>query len=316
MTRWTFVVGPGRSGTTLVSNLLNRSSSIFIAPETKYFQQVWSQRHLLRLLPRRRRARLVADHVVSSEYPADPPTFPSHRDEFVAALERVGSLEEGFLSILRTLSDRPLVGEKTPWHTVFVHQIRRVAPDARFLGVTRDAPATVASTLGREGFRRVDTLTRCIARWIYLNEELLRVRESLPENRFLLVRFEDLVRDPAAVMKDVCEFLGTPLEPPMLRPTSQDSSHRPDGGGDGFDAGVLERWRDELTAEQVRRIRSHTWEVSRKLGYPVEPVEARALDRLAVGGELAILSAGVGVMRSGFYPFGPAARALPVRPEG
>lgn len=310
MTRWAFVIGPGRSGTTLLGNLLNRSSQIYIAHETKYFQQVWSQRHLLRFVPRRRRIPLVVDHVISSEYPADPPTFRSHRDEFITALRDVESLEAGFLALLRTLSDRPVLGEKTPWHTFFVEQIDRVASDARFVAITRDAPATVASTLGREGFRRVDSLTRCIARWIFMNRELLRVREALPDDRLQLVRFEDLVREPEAVLGEVCAFLDVALEPPMLQPTSQDSSLREEDSGGGFDTGALHRWRETLTGDQVRRIRSHTWRTSRALGYAVDPVDAGLADRIAVNGELAILAAGIHLMRSGFYPFGPAARLV------
>lgn len=322
MTRWAFVVGPGRSGTTLLSDLLNRSSRIHIAPETKFFLQVWSQRHLLRLVPRKRRLRRIVDHVVASEYPAHPPVFAPRRDDFVQALEEAPSLEAGFLSMLRTLSDRPVLGEKTPWHTFFVDRIRRAAPDARFVGITRDAPATVASTWKREGFRRVDTLTRCIARWIFMNRELLRVRERLGPDRFHLVRFEDLVREPAATLGDVCGFLDVPLEPQMLHPTFQDSSLRgneggeepdhggnePDGSGGGFDTGALERWRDALDEDQIRRVRGHTWRISGRLGYPERPEPAGATERLAVFLELKVLGAGVALMRSGLYPFGAATR--------
>lgn len=311
MTRWAFVVGPGRSGTTLMSDLLNRSSRIHIAPETKFFLQVWSQRNLLRLLPRRRRARAIAEHLVASEYPAEPPTFPAHRDAFVSALESAPSLEEGFLAVLRLLSDRPVLGEKTPWHTFFVDRILRAAPAARFVGVTRDAPATVASTWKREGFRRVDTLTRCIARWIFMNRELLRVRDRLGCDRFLLVRFEDLVRDPDGALTEVSAFLEVPLEPEMLRPTHQDSSLRSDDEGGGFDTRALDRWREALGDDAVRRVRGHTWRLSGRLGYAERPERVGRTERLGVAAELTALRAGVGLMRSGFYPFGALRRGLP-----
>lgn len=309
MTRWLFVLGPGRSGTTLLSDLLNRSSRIYIAPETKYFQQVWSQRHLLRLLPRTRRIRRIVDHVIASEYPADPPTLRARREDLVDALERTGNLEEGFLAMLSTLSDRPVLGEKTPWHTFFVDRIRRLAPEARFVAITRDAPATVASTWKREGFRRVDSLTRCIARWIFMNREILELRKRVGRDRFRLFRLEDLVREPEPVLRRVCAFVGVPLEPEMLRPTFQDSSLRSEGEGTGFDHGVLHRWREALAPDEVRRIRAQTWRISRALGYDAEPAEPAMLERLAVALELWVLGRAVSLMRSGFFPFGAATSA-------
>ena len=309
MPRRVFIVGPGRSGTTLLSNLLDRSSQIYIAPETKYLQQVWSQRHLLNLMPRKRRIQKIVDHVISSEYPAEPPTLPAHREQMIQSLKGASNLEEGFLALLDTLSDRTVIGEKTPWHTFFVERIRRIAPNARFVGITRDAPATVASTWRRRGFRRVDSLTQCIARWLLMNQELLDLRERMPRSQFRLILFENLVRDPESVIGEVCELLEVPLERPMLRPTSQDSSLRSEmsqSQKEGFDLGVLNRWREALSPDETRRIRALTWKTSQALGYPAEPAEAGLTDRIAVGIEFAILSGAVRLMHSGFYPFGAA----------
>lgn len=311
MTRWAFIIGPGRSGTTLLSNLLNQSSRVYIAPETKYFQQVWSQRHLLRLIPRERRIRAIVDHLVTVEYPANPPTFPDHRDQFFRALRAAPDLKEGFVEILKSLSDRPVVGEKTPWHTFFVDEIRHVVPNARFIAITRDAPPTVASTWKRSGFRRVDSLTKCIARWIFMNQQLLRVRARFTPAQFRLVRFEELIREPKSVLQDLCKFLGVPLEWEMLEPAHQDSSLRPGkSGGQGFDTGALDRWTEILTDVQLQRIRAHTSSVSRKLGYAAESARPTLSERGRMAAELAILRAGVASMRSGFYPFGAATTAL------
>ena len=39
------LIGCSRSGTTLLSNLLNQSPDVFIAPKTKFFKQTYAQRH-------------------------------------------------------------------------------------------------------------------------------------------------------------------------------------------------------------------------------------------------------------------------------
>lgn len=308
MTRWAFVVGVSRSGTTLLSNVLSRSPRIYVAPETKYFQQVWSQRHLLGLLPMQRRVEAVVDHLIAAEYPADPSTFAPRRDEIEAAIRRAPSLKEGFLELLRTLSDRPVLGEKTPWHTFFIDQILSIAPEARIVGITRDAPATVASMWKREGFRRVDTLSQCIARWILTNRELLAQRDRLGSDQFHLVRFEDLVRHPESTVEDLCSFLSVPPDRRMLRPSSQDSSLRNGDDRRGFDTGTLDRWRTVFDDEQVRFIRAQTGHLARRLGYSDGAERSHLLERASVCKELVLLRVGISLMRSGVYPFGAATR--------
>lgn len=308
--RWAFVVGSGRTGTTLLSQLLGTSPEVFIAPETKYFQQVWSQRHLLRLLPRHVRNRKIVEHIIAREYPADSPVFGPKRDDLLEAIREASSLTHGFFALLSTLSDRPVLGEKTPWHTFFVREIRSVAPEARFIAMVRDAPATVASLRGRSGFRRVDTLIQCTARWNVFHEEIIRLIRFLEPTQLRVIRFEDLIRNPEAELRGACDFLGVGFESRMLEPAYQDSSFRSVHPREpvGFDTAVLDRWRSALSSEEVHRIRCLTREARRSLGYGVvgdsTPDRPGRLDAIRLAMESRILRAGIGIMRSGFYPFG------------
>jgi len=307
-----YIIGLGRSGTTLLSNLLNRSSHVFIAPETKFFLHVWSQRLFLSLLPRRARAEAIVERLMVSEYPRDPAIFPEHRDEFVRILTETESLTAGFPRLLSSLSDRPVLGEKTPWHTLFVEAILQATPDARFLAMTRSAPATVASTLGRDGFRRVGTVHQCVARWLHFNRELVRLQDALP-GRVLLLRFEDLVLEPQATMQRVANFIGIPLEPVMLEPTHQDSSLRPAASEPGMDTGAVDRWTAKLSSVRLQQVEALTWQVSHRLGYDAQPAEPRLSDKVRVAAEIGVLRFMTLLMRGGLYPVGAATDALRAR---
>ena len=98
--------------------------------------------------------------------------------------------------------------EKTPRHIRRVDRIRRLAPGARFVVPVRDGRDVVASFLRRHG----DFDAAC-DRWIADNEIVLRERGA-PD--VLVYRHEDLVADPAAVLRRVCEHLDLPYRDDLL----------------------------------------------------------------------------------------------------
>ena len=53
------------------------------------------------------------------------------------------------------------------------------------------------------------------ARWIYSARHAIR-NAARHGDRYRVVRYEDLVRDPGQVVRDVCAFVGEPYEPGML----------------------------------------------------------------------------------------------------
>ncbi len=102
------------------------------------------------------------------------------------------------------------------------------------------------------------------------------------------MRFEDLLREPEAVLRGICGFLGLDYDPAMAEPYRQDSSRMTDGPyaesrmlGDvkfhehsGVDAAVAERWREEIPESSLGE---PTREVASRLGYEIAPEPAWSL---------------------------------------
>ncbi len=220
------IIGCPRSGTTLLAHLLSLNTDVFISPETHFFQYIWSQRHLLGLLPARYRTDKIIRCLVASGYPQEENIFPKYRARFRQIIMETQDIRQAFLSIIESLSSRPIIGEKSPWHTIFIMNLLKTYKNIRVLAISRDSPAVVASLFQRDNFRRVDTIIQCSARWLLLNREILKLQNQMPKQQFMHVHFEDLISNPIHTLKTISHWLDIEYSDQMLFPKHQDSSLR------------------------------------------------------------------------------------------
>jgi len=86
-----------------------------------------------------------------------------------------------------------------------------------------------------------------------------------------VVRFENLLHNPEAEMRSVCDFLGVDFHPGQLVPTKIGKAWRGNSGGkDRFqeiDATPAERWRSVLSAKELGWVEMHCRGWMTALGY-------------------------------------------------
>lgn len=205
--RMLFVVGAPRSGTTLLLRLLHAHPDIHSRPEP----------HLLTPL-----AHLgFYDHVDKASY--DPFQAAQSARQLVADLPNG---EADYLDALRAYSDT-LYGrllaptgkrfflDKTPAYALILPFVARLYPRGRFVVLTRHPFAIFASyaksffdddwAAAHEHNPLLERYVPALARF---------VRESgVPH---VHVRYEALVADPEAHMRDVCAHIGVPFVPSMI----------------------------------------------------------------------------------------------------
>jgi hypothetical protein len=108
--------------------------------------------------------------------------------------------------------------EKTPHNERYARQIARWFPRARMLYVLRDPRATFTSIRRWQqelGHPPMNVVRFC-AEWAASLAYAQHCQRYLPT---LLLRYEDLVRDPQPTLTRLCQFLGVPFQEAMLRPT-------------------------------------------------------------------------------------------------
>ncbi len=226
-----FIVGHGRSGTTLVRTMLAAHSRLAVPPETHYLK--WIDEH-------------GAKH---AEAPDDFEAFWTQlcqriqfRDlkiepaQVIALIEAHGgrTFRGVFSAILAAYAEKegkPRVGEKTPGHYFYIHRIFRWWPDARIIVVRRDPRATISSHLDApwvtQQIQQPKPGSLIVPRYRMFHvahhaklwkEAYGRYVTPSDDPRFHFVSYEDLVAEPAARIAEVAEFLGERFEPGMLEP--------------------------------------------------------------------------------------------------
>lgn len=100
--------------------------------------------------------------------------------------------------------------EKTPRHVHHIGSIFSILPSARVIFMIRDGRDVTVSLERRVGDRQ-----HGINRWIDDNTAGLAAVEAHP-GRIHILRYEDLVADPAATLAAACDFVGEPFDPGML----------------------------------------------------------------------------------------------------
>ena len=166
--------------------------------------------------------------------------------------------------------DRPYLLEKSPPNLIRMRFLQALFPDAFFVAITRHPVAVSYATqkfrTRAQRFRRRMGLPHLLRHWVAAHETF---REDEPHlDNVVVVRFEHLLREPDACLRDVYEHVG--IEPlPAQREMRS-------GGNERY----FERWREETGSPagkaQLGELRRELEPQVRELGYSLEDLDAVA----------------------------------------
>lgn len=214
-----FIVGAGRSGTTLLRTVFDAHPHVCIPVEgktilhlkMKYFhQKFWNEKRIQEMLDdlyfdrkfkvlwRVNREKLT--HALLS-LPLDELDFPT--------LCKVIYLE---YTSLFTKEKILLIGDKNPIYSMCLSELREVFPSAKFVHLVRDYRDVIASNL--KHFKRKDVAVLS-QYWKQHNAWIEKAKCEIPQ-QFLTIRYEELVADPTATSRIICNFLEIPFKEQML----------------------------------------------------------------------------------------------------
>lgn len=269
-----FIVGCPRSGTTLFRTMLHAHPRIAVPPETRFVMPAYNRRHGFGNLDsppnRARLAKWIVDRAdtrfrvlgvdaeeVRQAIVDGPPTLGSA----LGIVFRAYSLRHG----------KERWGDKRPAYYSFIEELDALFPDAQFIHVVRDGRACVASLKRTPWFDHEPI--PCMATWMMAIDCSRESGAKLGPDRFIEVRYEDLVTGPEKQMRRVCDFLGEEFVAEMCEPEKIAERVNPahyqqrQQISEGIYTKAMDAWRDELEPWEVATFERAAGERMRLYGY-------------------------------------------------
>lgn len=269
-----FILGRGRSGTTLLRAMLDAHPEMAVPNESHFVVGLGKRRRRYEL-PEGfdgerfladllddwafKRWRLPPEHVLS-EFRRDMPR------SFADGIRRA------FMTYARH-HGKTRYGDKTPGYVMSMDQLAHTFPESRFVHVIRDGRAVALSYL--DSPFGPPTLDGNAVYWRRFVRHGRRVGRRLEPERYMEIRYEALVQDPEPELRRLCDFIELSFDPAMLRyferagkllTTLDHGAHanivRPP-------TDRLRDWREQMTDSQVRAFESVSGDLLEELGYPL-----------------------------------------------
>jgi hypothetical protein len=280
-----FIVGVGRSGTTLLRLMLDAHPELTIPPETHFVPELIEE-----CAGRPRSPEQLVEIISSARQWGD---FGLERDELAARFRSADPLDAGnalraFYGLYRERIGKPRWGDKTPIYVESMLEIQGALPEARFVHLIRDGRDVALSRM-RRALGEPPPVWRIAENWKRRIETARQDAAELPH--YLEIRYEDLVRETEPTLRAVCEYSELPWDPAMLEyhhraeerlremagdlPARGGKALRP--GSERIAAHALARerprperigaWRDEMSAEDAAAFEEAAGDLLADLGY-------------------------------------------------
>ena len=197
-----FIIGVGRSGTSLLQSMLNSHSDVAFPPETHFIRKYLSNDHSLND---------VKKYILQDE------NLLNLGVSLPNIIKNSKSLKDVYTSILfeyQSISGKSIVGDKDPKNIEFLKTIYSFFPQAIVIHIYRDPRAVISS--------------RNLAKWSEgrpLWKNILAYRSQFLYGRgigrslfnsYIEVKYEDLVLNPEKELNILCDQIGISFENNML----------------------------------------------------------------------------------------------------
>jgi hypothetical protein len=263
-----FILGSGRSGTTVTASLMNRLPGVHIAKETGFIgQSVELLRDLANANSRQKLIDVVNSWLVVEKWlgRASEQGF----DDFCQQHQFRGA--SAFIHYVWQI-DSPtpweqlsFIGDNTPLYVLSIPWLLELFPDAKFVHVVRDPRDVVCSVMSMR-FGADDPIVAAMEWQHSLGCWLMAERMVSPANR-IEIRYEDLCMSSTSTLRKLAEWLSpemqrldleylTSVNQAPRRDTFQNVAELPHHRRlqEPLNANRIGRFRTELTEKDIARI--------------------------------------------------------------
>lgn len=245
-----FIMGAERSGTTLLRLILDVHPRISIGEESGFL-------------------RAVQDTMRIPGWNFGANWFERFGVDRADMARRLAELYDGIFSEYARSRGKERWGDKTPLHRWLADLADELFPAAQFIGIVRH-PGAMCLSRARWGYALEDNAQM----WNLAAHLLAADRDRLGPDRYRIVRYEDLLRTPEPVLRDLVDFLGEDWSDRLLRhhevQARRDGPEVTDGGtrtSEPLDPSRIDAWVDDADPDDVTAIAEATSPWRERFGY-------------------------------------------------
>lgn len=268
-----FIVGSGRSGTTLLRAMFDAHPQMAVTHEAHFVAAMGRRRKRYERPHGLAVERFVADLFEDKKFRGVGLHEGEVREALAAppAATYADAVRRVFALHARRYG-KPRYGDKTPGYVLRIPLLAGLFPEARFIHIIRDG-RDVATAFSDVRFGPHGVAETAIY-WKRRVSRGRRAGHALSLRRYREIRYEDLVAEPETVLHELCDFTDLEFDPAMLRYFEQ-------AGRSVGDTGIpeahqrlllpptrgLRNWRDEMSRDDVRLFEGVAGDLLADLGY-------------------------------------------------
>ncbi|PKR77817.1 hypothetical protein CEY16_07765 [Halalkalibacillus sediminis] len=301
-----FILGAHKSGTSLLRNLFDGHSELFVVPiESHFFQHngYWVDYGIRRKLPKALVGNEIIENYINwikyvnslSDQYADSDTkgfwniekFINEIKSYSDYMYLKTSIENYIHAMYYSLNNKKLadnlrVIEKSVENAEFANILKKLYPNAKFIHIIRNPYSNIVSMRkfkSRSGY----PFLKPIIQSLYNNYYYLEKNQVTLDKDYLVIKYEDLVMKPKEKIKEVIEFAGISNEEITYTPTVNGEIW---GGNSTTDvkfkdlsSNGLSRWITEIEPIEVNLVNKLFKYTLDRYGY--ETIENKSLVKFA-----------------------------------
>jgi Sulfotransferase family len=286
-TPFPFLVGSGRSGTTLLRVMFDSHPALAVPPEAFFPTE---SPHAWRFSD----GTFDVDRATTGL--SDEPWFadwdlPDDVFTKAVAAARATTYAQVVRCLFRSYADeqhKPRYGSKTPQHVLSIGRLADLFPESRFIHMVRDG-RDVAASFTQVHFGPSD-LASATRLWAHRVSRGRTAGVRLGADRYLECRLEDLLADPEGTLRSLCAFVDLPYDDAMLRYHERDPMAVA-GVGDRYyhqnamkpPTEGLRDWRTQMSRSDVLLVEAIAGDTLERFGYERATITPTTGDRLRLG---------------------------------
>jgi hypothetical protein len=215
-----FIVGRGRSGTSLLQDMLGANPVLSAAKESPFILALLKKYEPVKVWTPQLIEAFLDDLYQDLQFRF---FWNVRRQELRADILRYSLSELTFQVICKIVylnfpgarkkEETRWIVDKNPLYSLYLNDLEPVFPKSRFIHIIRDYRDNIISCRNSFGEKDLGMLAN---RWVNYHRKIDAFDRAHKDKVFCL-KYEDLVSRPKEMMEAICDFLGVPYSESMLR---------------------------------------------------------------------------------------------------